>query len=146
MGAYRFLNCTGCIMEKCSIANKVCAKEHMHESSIMNLIYVFQHLKRTSVYFAYNIIMPVMRKRCIWKYHIKNKHISREMKRADVEMALKNSQIRVCDFDLQSVLQTPCGELSVSYYKRRLNVYNFTMHQRMFIVTFEMRHLETKEQ
>ncbi|KAJ8885944.1 hypothetical protein PR048_012150 [Dryococelus australis] len=40
--------------------------------------------------------------RCIGKNHNKNKQISREMKRADVEMALKNRQIRVCDFDLQS--------------------------------------------
>ncbi|KAJ8886268.1 hypothetical protein PR048_012477 [Dryococelus australis] len=42
------------------------------------------------------------------------------MKRADVEIALKNSQIR-------SVLLILCGELSVFYYKRRLNVYNFTI-------------------
>ncbi|KAJ8884957.1 hypothetical protein PR048_011153 [Dryococelus australis] len=67
--------------------------------------------------------MPVMRK----TNPLKNKQISREMKRADVEIALENSQIRVCEFDLQSVLQTRCGELSVFYYKRRLNVYNFTI-------------------
>ncbi|KAJ8892967.1 hypothetical protein PR048_005548 [Dryococelus australis] len=53
----------------------------------------------------------------------------------------KYSQIRLCDFDLQSVLQTPYYELS-----RKLNVYNLTMHQRMVIVTFGMRYLETKEQ
>ncbi|KAJ8885118.1 hypothetical protein PR048_011314 [Dryococelus australis] len=57
-----------------------------------------------------------------YQNHIKNKQISREMKRADVEMAFKNSQLTVCDFDLQSVLQTQCGELSVFYYKRRRNL------------------------
>ncbi|KAJ8886074.1 hypothetical protein PR048_012280 [Dryococelus australis] len=34
--------------------------------------------------------------------HIKRKQISRDLKRADVEMALKNKKIRVCDFNLHS--------------------------------------------
>ena len=32
-------------------------------------------------------------------------------------------------FDMQSVLQIPCGSVSQLYYKRKLNVYNLTINE-----------------
>ncbi|XP_039284294.1 uncharacterized protein LOC120351365 [Nilaparvata lugens] len=57
--------------------------------------------------------------------HEKNKILSRKEKENDVN----NSDIDtiVSCFDLQAVLPVPCGEVSVFYYKRKLNCYNFTI-------------------
>lgn len=33
-----------------------------------------------------------------------------------------------CCFDLQAVLQVPCGDVNMFYYKRKLGVYNFTIY------------------
>ncbi|KAJ8889622.1 hypothetical protein PR048_009122 [Dryococelus australis] len=81
------------------------------------------HLKSTSVYFASNIIMALMRKMCGLKVAIRTTLKANNCQGADVERALQNRQIRVCAFNLQSVLHTACCNLSVFYCKMRLNCY-----------------------
>ncbi|KAJ8892989.1 hypothetical protein PR048_005570 [Dryococelus australis] len=110
--------------EKCSIKYELYGKRH---TQVFNNEFNLGSFTPTSVYFASNIIMPLMRKMCGWKGHNKRKQISRDLKRADVERALQNRQIRVCDLNLHSVLHTACCDLSVFYYKRRLKVHNFTI-------------------
>ncbi|KAJ8892207.1 hypothetical protein PR048_004787 [Dryococelus australis] len=70
--------------------------------------------------------MPVMRKRYIWKNHIKNKQIQGKWKGLMWKWHSKTAKLEYVT-DLQSVVQTPCGKLSVFYYKMRLNIYNFTI-------------------
>lgn len=58
--------------------------------------------------------------------HNRNKLLSREEKSKDANLAREGSLIVAC-FDLQAVLQVPCGDISVLYYKRKLNCFNFTI-------------------
>lgn len=46
----------------------------------------------------------------------------------DIKAARESQNILVACYDLQAVLQTPCGDISVLYYKRKLNCYNFTVY------------------
>ncbi|KAL4716988.1 hypothetical protein ACJJTC_001849 [Scirpophaga incertulas] len=60
--------------------------------------------------------------------HILNKNTARNLKAADKRDALSSSgKIISATFDFQKVLNTPYGEISVFYYKRKLNTMNFTV-------------------
>lgn len=61
-----------------------------------------------------------------YERHCLNKELSRAEKKNDVQTA-KEKQIIVSCYDLQAVLQVPCGEISTFYYKRKLNCFNFTI-------------------
>ncbi|KAL4705707.1 hypothetical protein ACJJTC_002138 [Scirpophaga incertulas] len=61
--------------------------------------------------------------------HILNKNTARNLKAADKRDALSSSgKIISATFDFQKVLNTPYGEISVFYYKRKLNTMNFTVY------------------
>jgi len=60
--------------------------------------------------------------------HLKNKELARELKAGYKEQALKDPTHKSFSFDLQSVLYTPCSEVSGFYYKRKFNAYNFTIY------------------
>ncbi|KAJ8886460.1 hypothetical protein PR048_012671 [Dryococelus australis] len=112
-----FSNVPAVYSKKCSTANEVRAKEHTYKRVLnneLNLGFFTPKKDQSVVCMQYNNASHEKKVHLEGTYqnHIKNKQTSREMKRADVEMALKNSQIRVCDFHLQSVLQAPCSELS----------------------------------
>lgn len=59
--------------------------------------------------------------------HIKRKDDARTAKRAAKESA--NSEKLVVTMDLQSVLVCPKTEASAMYYKQKLQVHNFTIHE-----------------
>lgn len=60
--------------------------------------------------------------------HLKNKDLARNEKSAHKQEALENDSFKSFTFDLQSVLYTPCSEVSSFYYTRKLNCYNFTIY------------------
>lgn len=60
--------------------------------------------------------------------HVEAKIQSREEKAKDVAKG-REGMVLVCCYDLQAVLQTPCGEVNMFYYKRKLGVYNFTVYE-----------------
>ena len=61
--------------------------------------------------------------------HQLRKELARAEKNSDKEKAkAKNSIWYAVTMDLQSVLSTPCGNVSALYYARKLSVYNFTIY------------------
>lgn len=42
-------------------------------------------------------------------------------------LAISNTKVACIVFDFQKVLTSPHGNISVYYYKRKLNMYNFTI-------------------
>ena len=66
-----------------------------------------------------------------YKLHIQQKELSRLEKNNDIKAARESQNILVACYDLQAVLQAPCGDISVLYYKRKLNCYNFTVYNTM---------------
>lgn len=61
--------------------------------------------------------------------HQAQKKKARSIKQADKTEACENPEIVVATFDFQKVLQTPHGEVSIFYYKRKLNTFNFTLFE-----------------
>ncbi|XP_039755887.1 uncharacterized protein LOC120630653 [Pararge aegeria] len=62
------------------------------------------------------------------KSHMDNKKLARELKHVDkIEAHSNPSDICTAMFDFQKINNTPHGEISVLYYKRKLSVYNFTI-------------------
>lgn len=59
-----------------------------------------------------------------YNQHLIEKNLSREEKKTDKE----NSNAVVVVYDLQAVMQLPKGDVSLFYYKSKLNVFNFTMY------------------
>lgn len=64
----------------------------------------------------------------IYNEHLKRKEESRIEKENDKKKAKHDKGIFVATFDLQAVLQTPCSNVSQTYYKRKLNSYNLTVY------------------
>lgn len=62
-----------------------------------------------------------------YEQHQKEKQLSRQEKEADKVRA--NKRVIVAVYDLQAVLPTPRGDVSVFYYKSKLNNYNFTISE-----------------
>lgn len=60
--------------------------------------------------------------------HINRKIRAREEKQFDKDFAKKNPKYHTVTFDLQSVLQIPCSNVSQVYYKRKLNCYNLSVY------------------
>lgn len=59
--------------------------------------------------------------------HIKEKELSRDSKENDKIIASSSDgKIMTVCFDLQAVLQIPCGDVATLYYKRKLSCFNFT--------------------
>lgn len=63
-------------------------------------------------------------KRAEYENHQKEKGLSRLEKEKDKN----NKDLTVCVYDLQAVFQCPKGEISVFYYKSKLNVLNLTIY------------------
>ncbi|XP_047035469.1 uncharacterized protein LOC124641446 [Helicoverpa zea] len=61
--------------------------------------------------------------------HQAQKKKARSLKQADKTEACENPEIVVATFDFQKVLQAPHGEVSIFYYKRKLNTFNFTVFE-----------------
>lgn len=59
-------------------------------------------------------------------FHLPKK--DRALKNADKADGSTNEKLVVATFDFQKVLQTPHGEVSTFYYKRKLNAFNFTVY------------------
>jgi hypothetical protein len=59
--------------------------------------------------------------------HQKKKQLSRQEKEAHKTRV--NKSVIVAVYDLQAVLPTPRGDVSVFYYKSKLNNYNFTIFE-----------------
>lgn len=59
--------------------------------------------------------------------HLVEKNLSREEKKKDKEALKINKNLIVAVYDLQAVLQVPRGDVSVFYYKSKLNNMNFTI-------------------
>lgn len=60
--------------------------------------------------------------------HIRRKEESRIEKENDKKKAKSDTSTYVATFDLQAVLQTPCSNVSQTYYKRKLNSFNLTVY------------------
>lgn len=62
-----------------------------------------------------------------YEKHLKERDLCRSEKKADIEKCRNDANKIICCYDMQAVLQTPCGNDSLFFYKRRLNVYNCTV-------------------
>lgn len=60
--------------------------------------------------------------------HIRSKNEARRIKNIDKSAAIVRTDIVAACFDFQKVLQCPFGETSVFFYKRKLNLHNFTIY------------------
>ena len=61
--------------------------------------------------------------------HIKRKEDAQRRKKQDKEDAAKDHHFVTATFNLQSVLQLPCSDVSSMYYKWKICVYNFTIYE-----------------
>ena len=57
------------------------------------------------------------------KEHLERKELARNEKAADKAKVCKDSTYHAVTVDLQSVLTTPCSNVSDMYYSRKLAVY-----------------------
>lgn len=60
--------------------------------------------------------------------HMQRKNLGRTVKAADKAEAEKSSNVITATFDMQKILSCPFGNVSIFYYKRKLNLYNFTVY------------------
>lgn len=60
--------------------------------------------------------------------HMNNKSISREEKHKDKELAKNDARFSSATFDLQSILVSPCTNVSNLYYSRKLHTYNLSVY------------------
>lgn len=60
--------------------------------------------------------------------HMQNKEQARMIKEADKQRATEYNSFRSYTFDLQSVLYTPCSQVSSLYYTRKFCTYNLTIY------------------
>ena len=63
--------------------------------------------------------------------HTEWKNRARSEKVADKEKAAANQSVTALTVDLQSVLSTPCSNVSSLYYMRKLSVYKFTVYNQV---------------
>ncbi|KAK7106444.1 hypothetical protein V1264_017700 [Littorina saxatilis] len=63
-----------------------------------------------------------------YREHQEKKQESRQEKTNDKKLAQENNEISVATFDLESVLSTPCNNISQTHYKRKLAVYNLSIY------------------
>lgn len=61
------------------------------------------------------------------KQHVERKREAKREKGKDKKLAKKRNNLHVASFDLQKVLQIPFDETSVTYYMRKLHMYNLTV-------------------
>ncbi|KAL4718649.1 hypothetical protein ACJJTC_012105 [Scirpophaga incertulas] len=59
--------------------------------------------------------------------HMKNKNLTRSLKEKDKRDSQNNAKIFCATFDLQKVLLSPSGEVSLFYYCKRLKVHNLSV-------------------
>lgn len=71
-----------------------------------------------------------LKKKEQYEIHLVNKERAKALKETDAMEAKKeeNTSLSVSCFDLQKVLQTPQGNCSLFYYRRKHSVYNFTIY------------------
>ena len=62
------------------------------------------------------------------KEHVARKIEARAEQEKDKNLAKENSAIEAMTFDLESVLPTPCNQMSQTHYKRKLAVYNLSIY------------------
>lgn len=60
--------------------------------------------------------------------HILEKDLARQKKKTDIELVKTSEDSAIYCFDLQAVMPLPCGDVSIFYYKSKLNVINFTIY------------------
>ena len=60
--------------------------------------------------------------------HINMKIQCQNAKATDKKEAAAKSNVAIATFDLQSVLQITCSQVSPLYYSRKLNMFNFTIY------------------
>ncbi|KAL4719252.1 hypothetical protein ACJJTC_018955 [Scirpophaga incertulas] len=61
--------------------------------------------------------------------HQNEKEFSRKLKLESKMLAISNNKVACIVFDFQKVLSAPHGNISIYYYRRKLNVYNFTIFE-----------------
>lgn len=64
----------------------------------------------------------------MYDQHQRNKILARESKSKDKEVAKLNKALKVFTFDMQSVLSSPCLNVSCLYYARKFSTYNSTFY------------------
>ncbi|KAK7091324.1 hypothetical protein V1264_009019 [Littorina saxatilis] len=63
-----------------------------------------------------------------YEEHQHRKRESRAEKEKDKALAQEDVNLEVVTFDMQAVLSTPCNQVSQTYYKHKLAVYNLTVY------------------
>lgn len=77
-----------------------------------------------------NIKEPTEQQKTEQEIHLQYKTLARSLKEINKTEAEKcqNGEIVTACFDMQKILTCPFGNVSIFYYKRKLNLYNFTVY------------------
>ncbi|KAJ8915389.1 hypothetical protein NQ315_008276 [Exocentrus adspersus] len=114
----------------CESEGKPSANYHMYSDIFnkeFNISFFVPKKDQCSLCYQYNTSNDDGKKDLQHDYeeHLKEKVLSREEKGKDKSLVSDNLVV-VC-FDMQAVLQVPKGEISIFYYKSKLNTMNFTI-------------------
>lgn len=118
-----------------------CGNKNLPFASLSTYTYIFNHEFNISFFIpkkdqcelctSYNMMTAANENTDALKEqyeeHQKEKNLSRAEKNNDKEKA--NQNYIVACYDLQAVLPAPRGDVSVFYYKSKINSYNFTISQ-----------------
>lgn len=111
---------------------KDCASEHMYRhifSTEYNMAFHQPKKDLCDLCNAYSYLSEEAKASQAEEYntHLNNKRAARLLMSEDKEEAIKHANICTVCFDVEQTLTTPRGFASTMYYKRKINVYNFTI-------------------
>ncbi|CAK1581384.1 unnamed protein product [Parnassius mnemosyne] len=115
-------------VEECGLNNRPHSNYVMYAkifNTEFNLGFFEPKKDRCELCVAYEIAEDKQHLQQIYDQHLLEKQLSRQEKQCDKDNASETNIIAV--YDLQAVLPVPKGDVSVFYYKSKLNCFNFTV-------------------
>ena len=121
-------------VEKCNSEKEAVAKKHVYET-IFNTEFntgFHKHKKDQCVLCEEYKNSSEEEKQILkdrYRGHLTEKQMLRQEKENDIHQATEEKNGVVAVYDFQAVTPLPCGEISSFYYKRKSNLYNFTIYE-----------------
>jgi len=120
-------------VEEMAAIGQMTVKEHMYRKIFnenFNLSFFTPKKDQCDTCFAYANSSDLVRRENESEFHshIQRKEKARQKKNEMKCAAKQDNTMTAACFDLQQVLPSPHGQISVYYYKRKLSTYNFTCY------------------
>ena len=114
--------------------NETCASEHLYRDIFNHEFNMGFHVPKKDLCdqcTAFNYLPEEEKKIFLPKQdlHLQNKIMSRQLMEADKQAAKTDTKICTACFDVEQTLSTPRSNVSIVYYKRKINIYNFTIFE-----------------